>query len=191
MIRQHPTDDDAGPSAKRPRTPIPPEPVVQVAQLPLPLQRPGRPAPRNRIVLADDPVTVTPAIYRDMNISLGADEAVAMSRSWAQVRTCVLLKNQLMEVRQVRLQSTGPQVSEELREIAREIFNQQRSQFRLDVGFGTVNQEKDSDKVLIRYAEKNSRLFERQPGGPRTISFQSDMDAVMDEFDTHGLAKVS
>jgi len=141
--------------------------------------------------LADDPIMVTPQIFREMEGTLGADVAVAMSRSWHKVRTRVLLQNDLIEVRQVRIHSTGPQVSEELKQIARAIFNLQRWQFRIDVGFGTANMEKNSDEVLIRYAEKNSRLFERNAGGPKTISFLSDMDEMMKAFDTHGLARVS
>jgi len=189
MKREHPSDGDAGPRAKRPRTPSPqPRDVVQ---LPSPLKRPGLPAPLGRDVLADDPQMVTPQIFREMERSLGADVAIAMSRQWPKVRTRVLERNNLMEVRQVRIRATGPQVSEELRQIARAIFNQQRWQFRIDVGFGTANMEKNSDEVLIRYAEKNSRLFERKAGGPKTISTLSDMDQLMKEFDIHGLARVS
>jgi len=78
-----------------------------------------------------------------------------------------------------------------LRRALEAIFERERSAFRIDMAFNTVNREKSSTKLHFGYAEKNAHVYAKMSNGPVLITERSDLDTLFNLMDSTSVFRVS
>ena len=162
---------DAGPDAP----PIPPPDDLPVTPL--------------LVSLTDESVFPTAAVKRQLMETYDDDLAEFILAHWRHVRTITMVRDPFNTVRQVRLTVPKMQLGAALRKLLMDVVGTQRSAFKFDMAFTTVNRDKQSSEKVLRYAEKNSLLFGEK--GPVLVGGVDDIPDVMELLHTDNVFNVS
>jgi len=141
--------------------------------------------------LRDDPFFPTAAIREELKAVYPDDVAEFVEANWSKMRTRLNSHNVLTSERQVRLSVSNGLLGWELRRALEAIFDRERSAFRIDMAFNTVNREKSSTKLHFGYSEKNSHIYAKMTNGPILVTERSDLDTLFDLMDTTNVFRVS
>ena len=163
--------DDAGPAA----SPNPPPDDLPVTP---PL-----------VSLTDESVFPSAAVKRQLMETYDDDLAEFILAHWRHVRTITMVRDPFNTVRQVRLTVPKMQLGAALRKLLMDVVGTQRSAFKFDMAFTTVNRDKQSSEKVLRYAEKNSLLFGEK--GPVLVGGMDDIPDVMELLHTDNVFNVS
>ena len=142
------------------------------------------------VSLTDDSFVPTATVKRQLAETYDDDIVDLVLDHWRYVRTMTVVRDPFNTVRQVRLTVPRAALGAALSKLLMDIVLSRRRAFKVDLAFTTVNRSKGGDKGILRYAEKNSKLFS-DAGVPVLIAGMDDVPKVLEQLGTDNVFSVS
>ena len=168
----------------------PPATDAQVTPGLLAAKPPDPPAVVPPVSLTDDSFVPTATVKRQLAETYDDDIVDLVLDHWRYVRTMTVVRDPFNTVRQVRLTVPRAALGAALSKLLMDIVLSRRRAFKVDLAFTTVNRSKGGDKGILRYAEKNSKLFS-DAGVPVLIAGMDDVPKVLEQLGTDNVFSVS